>query len=96
MRQFLNTAPAEAGGPVTLAALVEQHLSGYFAEQPDGAPPPGLYDRVLHEIERPLIRLTLSATRGNQVRAAEILGLNRNTLRKKIQDLGVEPPRSKR
>jgi two-component system nitrogen regulation response regulator GlnG len=45
---------------------------------------------VLQEVERPLIQLTLSATRGNQVRAAEILGLNRNTLRKKIQDLGVE------
>jgi hypothetical protein len=53
-------------------------------------PPAGLYDRVLEEVERPLIQLTLSATRGNQVRAAEILGLNRNTLRKKIQDLGVE------
>ena len=77
-------------GPVTLAALVERHLSGYFAEQPDGIPPAGLYDRVLEEIERPLIHLTLGATRGNQVRAAEILGLNRNTLRKKIQDLGVE------
>ena len=51
---------------------------------------------MLHEIERPLIRLTLAATRGNQVRAAEILGLNRNTLRKKIQDLGVETARGKR
>ncbi|OYU70169.1 MAG: nitrogen regulation protein NR(I) [Alphaproteobacteria bacterium PA2] len=77
-------------GPLSLAQLVERHLSGYFAEQPDGIPPAGLYDRVLEEIERPLIHLTLGATRGNQVRAAEILGLNRNTLRKKIQDLGVE------
>ena len=47
-------------------------------------------------MERPLIQLTLGATRGNQVRAAEILGLNRNTLRKKIQDLGVEMTRGKR
>src|SRR5690606_33626970 len=83
-------------GPATLAQLVEQKLAGYFAEQPDGIPPPGLYDRVLEEVERPLIQLTLSATRGNQVRAAEILGLNRNTLRKKIQDLGVELARGKR
>ena len=45
---------------------------------------------MLEEVERPLIQLTLAATRGNQVRAAEILGLNRNTLRKKIHDLGVE------
>ena len=77
-------------GPVSLAQLVERHLASYFAEQLDGIPPVGLYDRVLEEIERPLIHLTLAATRGNQVRAAEILGLNRNTLRKKIQDLGVE------
>jgi two-component system nitrogen regulation response regulator GlnG len=94
--QDQNTTPAEASGPVTLATLVERHLAGYFADQPDGAPPPGLYDRVLQEVEHPLIRLTLAATRGNQVRAAEILGLNRNTLRKKIQDLGVEMGRNKR
>ncbi len=83
-------------GPVTLSTLVERHLGGYFAEQPDGLPPIGLYDRVLEEVERPLIQLTLTATRGNQVRAAEILGLNRNTLRKKIQDLGVEMSRGRR
>jgi two-component system nitrogen regulation response regulator GlnG len=83
-------------GPATLAQLVEQKLSGYFAEHPDGVPPPGLYDRVLEEVERPLIQLTLAATRGNQVRAAEILGLNRNTLRKKIHDLGVEMARGRR
>jgi two-component system nitrogen regulation response regulator GlnG len=83
-------------GPATLAQLVEQKLAGYFAEQPDGIPPAGLYDRVLEEVERPLIQLTLSATRGNQVRAAEILGLNRNTLRKKINDLGVEMARGRR
>jgi two-component system nitrogen regulation response regulator GlnG len=89
-----HTAPqAGESGPVTLSSLIERHLAGYFADQPDGVPPAGLYDRVLEEMERPLIQLTLSATRGNQVRAAEILGLNRNTLRKKIQDLGVEMTR---
>ena len=97
-RELADQQPSVAGheGPVTLATLVERHLGGYFAEQPDGVPPPGLYDRVLEEIERPLIQLTLAATRGNQVRAAEILGLNRNTLRKKIQDLGVEMARGGR
>ena len=92
-----NTAvTATDDGPATLSALVERKLISYFAEQGENGPPPGLYDRVLQEVELPLIRLTLSATRGNQVRAAEILGLNRNTLRKKIQDLGIEKIRPSR
>jgi two-component system nitrogen regulation response regulator GlnG len=97
-RELADQQPVVAGddGPATLAQLVERKLSSYFADQPDGLPPAGLYDRVLEEVERPLIQLTLSATRGNQVRAAEILGLNRNTLRKKIQDLGVEMQRGRR
>jgi len=76
--------------------LIERHLASYFADQPDGVPPVGLYDRVLEDVERPLIQLTLAATRGNQVRAAEVLGLNRNTLRKKIQELGVSMARGRR
>ncbi|PPR74734.1 MAG: Nitrogen assimilation regulatory protein, partial [Alphaproteobacteria bacterium MarineAlpha3_Bin4] len=54
----------------------------------------GLYERVLKEVERPLIALTLQATRGNQIRAAEVLGLNRNTLRKKIRKLDIPVVRS--
>jgi two-component system nitrogen regulation response regulator GlnG len=97
-RELADQQPVVHGeeGPATLAQLVERKLSSYFADQPDGLPPAGLYDRVLEEVERPLIQLTLSATRGNQVRAAEILGLNRNTLRKKISDLGVEMHRGRR
>jgi two-component system nitrogen regulation response regulator GlnG len=97
-RELADQQPVVQGeeGPATLAQLVERKLSSYFADQPDGLPPAGLYDRVLEEVERPLIQLTLSATRGNQVRAAEILGLNRNTLRKKISDLGVEMQRGRR
>ena len=97
-KELADQQPTQPGqeGPLTLAQIVERHLGGYFAEQPDGVPPPGLYDRILEEVERPLIQLTLAATRGNQVRAAEILGLNRNTLRKKIQDLGVDLSRGRR
>ncbi len=69
---------------------MERHLTKYFLEQGDKLPPPGLYDRVLQEIERPLLSICLAATRGNQIRAAHLLGLNRNTLRKKIRDLGLE------
>ena len=49
-----------------------------------------LYEMVLHQMERPLIRIILEKTRGNQVRTAEILGINRNTLRKKIQTLEID------
>jgi two-component system, NtrC family, nitrogen regulation response regulator GlnG len=48
-----------------------------------------IYDRVLEQVERPLIRFVLEKTRGNQVRAADIMGINRNTLRKKISELGI-------
>ena len=72
-----------------LSETVEQRLSNYFSAHADGLPAAGLYQRVLKEIERPLITLTLQATSGNQIRAAEVLGLNRNTLRKKIRDLNI-------
>jgi len=49
-----------------------------------------LYEMVLHQMERPLIDIILEKTRGNQVKAAEILGINRNTLRKKIQILDID------
>ncbi|HET7333586.1 MAG TPA: nitrogen regulation protein NR(I) [Rhizomicrobium sp.] len=80
---------SENGGD-SLGAAVERHLAQYFAEHGESLPPPGLYDRVLQEVERPLLSICLAATRGNQIRAAHLLGLNRNTLRKKIRDLGLE------
>jgi two-component system nitrogen regulation response regulator GlnG len=76
-----------------LGAAAERHLERYFKAHGDQLPPDGLYDRVLREIERPLILLSLAATRGNQVRAADLLGLNRNTLRKKIRNLGIQVTR---
>ncbi len=72
-----------------LAGAVERHIKGYFAAHKGGLPAAGLYDRILREVERPLIVLTLGATRGNQIRAAHLLGLNRNTLRKKIRELDI-------
>ena len=65
-------------------------LARYFASFGDALPPPGLYHRILREIEYPLLSATLAATRGNQIRAADLLGLNRNTLRKKIRDLDIQ------
>ena len=74
----------------SLGSAAERHLKAYFAAHRDGLPAAGLYDRVLREIERPLITLSLSATRGNQIKAAHLLGLNRNTLRKKIRELDIQ------
>jgi len=74
----------------SLGTAAERYLTRYFRTQGDRLPPPGLYDRVLQEVERPLISICLAATRGNQIRAAQLLGVNRNTLRKKIRDLGLE------
>jgi two-component system, NtrC family, nitrogen regulation response regulator GlnG len=72
-----------------LSGSVEQQLNTYFSAHGNSLPAAGLYDRVLREVERPLITLTLQATRGNQLKAADVLGLNRNTLRKKIRDLEI-------
>ena len=80
-----NTEDNEKG----LSQTVESLLSTYFSAHADGLPAAGLYQRVLKEVERPLITLTLQATQGNQIRAAEVLGLNRNTLRKKIRELNI-------
>ena len=73
-----------------LSAAVERNLTKYFAGFQDGLPPPGLYHRILREIEYPLLSAALAATRGNQIRAADLLGVNRNTLRKKIRDLDIQ------
>ena len=73
--------------PESLSDSIERHLEAYFAQFGSDIPPPGLYHRILRELEAPLISVSLNATRGNQIKAAEMLGLNRNTLRKKIRDL---------
>lgn len=75
--------------PQSLGELVEQYLSKEFSHLGDELPPPGLYGRFLHEAERPLIEAVLAMTGGNQIKAADVLGLNRNTLRKKIRELDI-------
>ena len=92
-------APAASNGGMeesSLSLSVEHHLSALFKEAGDQLPPPGLYHRILREIEYPLISAALAATRGNQIKAAELLGLNRNTLRKKVRDLDVRLMRTPR
>jgi two-component system nitrogen regulation response regulator GlnG len=80
---------SSSAGSDDLGGAMERHLARYFGEYGTGLPPPGLYQRILREIEVPLIGAALGATRGNQIKAAELLGLNRNTLRKKIRELDI-------
>jgi two-component system, NtrC family, nitrogen regulation response regulator GlnG len=80
-----NEAMADEG----LGSAVERHINEYFVAHKGAMPAAGLYDRILREVERPLIVATLVATRGNQIKAAHVLGLNRNTLRKKIRELDI-------
>ena len=90
--ELAGTEPAEAQAQSSesLGGAVERHLRDYFAAHDGGLPATGLYDRVIREIEVPLLTLSLAATRGNQIKAAGLLGLNRNTLRKKIRELDIE------
>jgi two-component system nitrogen regulation response regulator GlnG len=90
---FAATAE-ESRAEESLSATVERHLARYFAGFQDGVPPPGLYHRILREVEFPLLSAALAATRGNQIRAADLLGVNRNTLRKKIRDLDIQVVRT--
>jgi two-component system nitrogen regulation response regulator GlnG len=80
-------------GDDDVGAALERQLARYFGEFGGGLPPSGLYQRILHEVEIPLISAALAATRGNQIKAAEVLGLNRNTLRKKIRELDIHVTR---
>lgn len=74
--------------PSELSASIALHLQEYFTAH-EGSPPSGLYDRIVQEVERPLLQLALRECRGNQIRAAALLGINRNTLRKKLRGLGI-------
>lgn len=69
--------------------LVKAKLKGLMARI-EGYPVDDLYEKVLARVERPLFDVVMAHTGGNQVKAAELLGLNRNTLRKKLQELGIE------
>ncbi len=85
----IDAEQPHSGTPEPLALAVERHIRQFLAASRDGMPMRDIYDQVIAEVERPLIQMTLSATRGNQIKAASMLGLNRNTLRKKIRDLDI-------
>ncbi|MFV0490512.1 MAG: response regulator [Pseudorhodobacter sp.] len=89
--------PIQGGGEgEKLSASVARHLRRYFDLHGGALPPPGVYARILREIEAPLIEISLEATGGNQARCADLLGINRNTLRKKITDLEIRVTRRRK
>ena len=90
------SARRPAGARESFALGAERLVGELFASFGTTQPPYGLYHRVLRDLEAPLIGATLGVTRGNQIKAAEILGLNRNTLRKKIRELDIKALRGLR
>ena len=92
----LASVPVQTGaamndaGSGSLPEFMENYLSRYFATFGQSLPPAGLYDRILADVEPALLRSALAATSGNQLRAAELLGINRNTLRVKLRDRNVK------
>ncbi|MEP3639573.1 MAG: response regulator [Lentilitoribacter sp.] len=79
-----------------LGGTVARHIKRYFDLHGNMLPPPGLYGRILREIELPLIEIALDATGGNQAKCADLLGINRNTLRKKITELEIQVTRRRK
>ncbi|MFZ3582679.1 response regulator [Loktanella sp. DJP18] len=79
-----------------LSVSVARHLQRYFDLHGGTLPAPGLYNRILREVEAPLIEIALDATGGNQAKCADLLGINRNTLRKKITDLDIRVTRRRK
>lgn len=100
VEQVLGSQPAveplQTGSSDKLSGSVAQHLKRYFDLHGGMLPPPGLYQRILREVEAPLIEIALDATAGNQAKCAELLGINRNTLRKKITDLDIRVTRRRK
>ncbi len=99
--QVLGNQPAMeplvgGGDGEKLSVSVGKHLRRYFDLHGGVLPPPGLYQRILREVETPLIEIALEATGGNQAKCADLLGINRNTLRKKITDLDIRVTRRRK
>ena len=89
--------PLTGGGDgEKLSASIAKHLRRYFDLHGGQLPSPGLYQRILREVELPLIDIALEATGGNQAKCADLLGINRNTLRKKISDLDIRVTRRRK
>lgn len=81
-------APTHKASATPLRLQVQAALQDYFYNL-EGQAPSSLYKLVLQEVEAPLLEAVMNHTRGNQTRAAEMLGINRSTLRKKLKQYGL-------
>jgi two-component system, NtrC family, nitrogen regulation response regulator GlnG len=90
----VESASAAIATGDNLAGFIDQYLAQYFNSFGDVLPPAGLYERMLSELEPPLLRASLNATHGNQLRAADLLGINRNTLRSKLKERKINMMRA--
>ena len=71
-----------------LDEAVSKSLERYFRDL-EGTPPNAIYQMVIQAVERPMLEVVMRQAQGNQLRASEMLGINRNTLRKKLQQYGL-------
>ncbi len=92
--ELKRLARAEVSAPKAREELIAALMQDYFAAWGANPPAEGIHAPVIRDVEKPLIERALEITNGNQIRAAEILGVNRNTLRKKIRELRIEVRRA--
>ena len=86
----LRLLKSRSGTIENLSQTVDRLIGDYFEAHNEMLPPSGLYGLIIKEVEKPLIKRALGATEGNQLKASKLLGINRNTLRKKILELKIE------
>jgi two-component system nitrogen regulation response regulator GlnG len=97
LREGIGGRGGRDGDPgASLGDTIARHVEALFEGGGERLPAAGIHGRIMREVERPLIAGVLAATRGNQLRAAALLGVNRNTLRKKIRELDIEVVRGPR
>ncbi|MBK7491265.1 MULTISPECIES: helix-turn-helix domain-containing protein [Nitrosomonas] len=72
-----------------IASCIRKAISGYLNDL-DGEKPCPIYNMVMHSVEKPLIEIAIQYTKGNQTQAAELLGINRNTLRQKMKQYQIK------
>jgi len=89
-KELFNREERSSENTLPLPEIIRKHVQNYFVGHGDSMPSSGVYDRLLPLFEKPLLEVTLEVTDGNQIKAAAMLGINRNTLRKKINQLGIE------